>query len=74
MTFLLFLKRIDEYQILEEKRSNDTGTEIRKTFFPNKLDQFGKPISEVSGNAKWKSLVSPGLISTGYDHRAAKDP
>ncbi len=47
MTFLLFLKRLDESQILEEKRSNDTGTEIRKNFFPNKLDQFGKPISDL---------------------------
>ena len=56
MTFLLFLKRIDESQILEEKRSNDTGTEIRKTFFPNKLDQFGKPISDLRwSNFKNKS-------------------
>lgn len=56
MTFLLFLKRLDESQILEEKRSNDTGQEIRKNFFPNKLDQFGKPISDLRwSNFKNKS-------------------
>ena len=47
ITYLLFLKRLDENQLLEERRSADLGQSMRRTYFPEGNDDAGQPYSDM---------------------------
>ncbi|GHD07548.1 type I restriction-modification system subunit M [Zhihengliuella salsuginis] len=42
ITYLMFLKRLDEEQLRLEKKANLTGTQIDSPIFPNGTDKFGR--------------------------------
>ncbi|QHK21102.1 hypothetical protein GU243_16835 [Pseudarthrobacter psychrotolerans] len=47
ITYLLFLKRLDERQTLEEKRSNMLGQPIQNPVFPEGNDPMGRPYADL---------------------------
>ncbi|MGH3703467.1 MAG: type I restriction-modification system subunit M [Agromyces sp.] len=42
ITYLLFIRRLDEIQTLEEKKANRTGKPIERRIFPEGLDESGR--------------------------------
>ncbi|MDJ0355058.1 class I SAM-dependent DNA methyltransferase [Paenarthrobacter sp. PH39-S1] len=55
ITYLLFLKRLDETQTREEKRANRSGTAIHNPVFPPGNDVFGRSYQELRWS-KFKDL------------------
>ncbi len=47
ITYLLFLKRLDENQLLEERRAAELGEPMRRSYFPEGNDQQGQPYSDL---------------------------
>jgi len=47
ITYLLFLKRLDENQLLEERRSTELGEPMRRSYFPDGNDESGQPYSDM---------------------------
>ena len=47
ITYLLFLKRLDENQLLEERRATELGQPMRRSYFPEGNDESGQPYSDM---------------------------
>lgn len=47
ITYLLFLKRLDESQTLEESRAAATGEPLRRNYFPEGNDESGQPYTDL---------------------------
>lgn len=47
ITYLLFIKRLDDLQVLEENKANALGIEIERRIFPEGNDQQGRPYSDL---------------------------
>ena len=47
ITYLLFLKRLDENQLLEERRSTELGEPMRRSYFLDGNDESGQPYSDM---------------------------
>ncbi len=47
LTYLLFLRRLDELQTLEESYANRTGKPMRRTIFPAGTDEQGLPYEDM---------------------------
>lgn len=47
ITYLLFLKRLDELHTLEERRVSATGEAMRRSYFPDGNDDTGQPFSDM---------------------------
>lgn len=83
ITYLLFLRRLDELQQLEENKSNRLGTPIEKRFFPDGKDDRGRSFSDLRWN-RFKHMaptemfevvserVFPFLRTLGSDSSYAK--
>jgi type I restriction enzyme M protein len=56
ITYLLFLKRLDENQLLEERRASDLGQPMRRTYFPEGNDDAGQPYSDMRWS-RFKNFV-----------------
>ena len=52
ITYLLFLKRLDDMQTLAENKANQLGTPVENPVFPGGLDQQGRPYA----NMRWATL------------------
>ena len=52
ITYLLFLKRLDEVQTLKENRANRTGEPIESPVFPEGTDERGRPFADY----RWSKL------------------
>src|SRR3954454_6445039 len=46
ITYLLFLKRLDELHTLEERKATRTGTPIGRRIFPEGADARGRPYED----------------------------
>ena len=42
LTYLLFIRRLDELQTLEENKANRTGKQIERRIFPQGKDEQGR--------------------------------
>ena len=62
LTFLLFIRRLDEEQTLAENMANRTGEPIEKPIFPNGLDPKGRPYEDL----RWSRFKNfePGEMYT----------
>jgi len=47
INYLLFLKRLDENQLLEERRATELGQPMRRSYFPEGNDESGQPYSDM---------------------------
>lgn len=47
ITYLLFIKRLDDLQVLEENKANALGIEIERRIFPEGNDEQGRPYSDL---------------------------
>jgi type I restriction enzyme M protein len=65
ITYLLFLKRLDEVQELEERKAARVGTPIARHVFPKGKDPKGMPYEDF----RWKRLknASPHDLYTRLD-------
>ncbi len=52
ITYLLFIRRLDEQQELEERKANRLGHPVQKRFFPEGNDTQGRPYDDL----RWKVL------------------
>lgn len=58
ITYLLFIKRLDELQTLEEKKANRLGHAVERRYFPDGADERGEPYA----NMRWSAFknAEPG--------------
>ena len=49
LTFLMFIKRLDDLQTVEERKSEDLGLPIARRIFPEGADDKGEPYD----NLRW---------------------
>ena len=47
LTFLLFIKRLDDQQVLAERKANATGRPIEDPVFPDGTDERGRPFADL---------------------------
>jgi len=47
ITYLLFIRRLDDLHTLAENKANRTGKPIEKPVFPDGADEFGRPWSDL---------------------------
>lgn len=47
ITYLLFIRRLDDIQTREENRANRTGKPVERTVFADGLDEHGRPWSDL---------------------------
>src|SRR6478752_668522 len=56
ITYLIFIKRLDEMQELEERKATTLGKPIERRIFPEGKDERGEPY----GNLRWSRFnISP---------------
>ena len=51
LTCLLFLKRLDDLQTLEENKANRLGEAVPRTIFPDGVDDKGRSYQDTGGAA-----------------------
>lgn len=67
ITYLLFLKRLDDLQQLEEARSQRLGEPMRRRFFPDGVDSKGRPYADLRWN-RFKHLAPKEMFEVVSDH------
>jgi type I restriction enzyme M protein len=61
LTYLLFIRRLDELEILEERRSQRSEQSMRRRIFPEGGDDQGRPWSELRWS-RFKELGDPASM------------
>ncbi|MCS5694046.1 type I restriction-modification system subunit M [Cyanobium sp. FGCU-6] len=61
LTYLLFIRRLDELETLEERRSQRSGQPMRRRIFPEGADEQGRPWSELRWS-RFKELGDPASM------------
>jgi type I restriction enzyme M protein len=67
ITYLLFLRRLDEIQTLEENRAERTGQPIQRRVFPLGEDSWGRPYADL----RWKHFrhfAAPEMYDVIAEH------
>jgi type I restriction enzyme M protein len=62
LTYLLFIRRLDELETLEERRSQRSGQPMRSRIFPEGADEQGRPWSEL----RWSRFKELGEAASMY--------
>ena len=62
LTYLLFIRRLDELETLEERRSQRSGQPMRRRIFPEGADEQGRPWSEL----RWSRFKELGEASSMF--------
>src|ERR1700722_8224576 len=58
ITYLLFLRRLDELQILEEQKAQTLGIPVERHIFPKGKDDKGRPYADFRWS-RFKGFGSP---------------
>ena len=61
LTYLLFMRRLDELETLEERRSQRSGQPMRRRIFPEGADGQGRPWGELRWS-RFKELGDSGVM------------
>ena len=61
LTYLLFIRWLDELETLEERRSQRSGQPMRRRIFPEGVDDQGRPWSELRWS-RFKELGDPASM------------
>ena len=62
LTYLLFIRRLDELETLEERRSQRSGQPMRRRIFPEGTDDQGRPWTEL----RWSRFKELGDTNEMY--------
>ncbi|MFW6731376.1 MAG: type I restriction-modification system subunit M [Synechococcus sp.] len=62
LTYLLFIRRLDELETLEERRSQRSSQPMRRRIFPEGVDDQGRPWSEL----RWSRFKELGEAASMY--------
>ena len=62
LTYLLFIRRLDELETLEERRSQRSGQPMRRRIFPDGADEQGRPWSEL----RWSRFKELGETASMF--------
>ena len=62
LTYLLFIRRLDELETLEERKALRTGQPMRRRIFPEGADEQGRPWSEL----RWSRFKELGEAASMY--------
>jgi type I restriction enzyme M protein len=62
LTYLLFIRRLDELETLDQRRSQRSGQPMRRRIFPEGADEEGRPWSEL----RWSRFKELGEAATMY--------
>ncbi|MFN6339500.1 MAG: type I restriction-modification system subunit M N-terminal domain-containing protein, partial [Cyanobacteriota bacterium] len=68
LTYLLFIRRLDELETLEERRGQRSGQPMRRRIFPEGADEQGRPWSELHWS-RFKELGDSGVLLQGVSAR-----
>lgn len=71
LTYLLFIRRLDELETLEERRSQRSGQPMRRRIFPEGTDDKGRPWAELRWN-RFKELGDTNEMFTVVSERVFK--
>jgi len=71
LTYLLFIRRLDELETLEERRSQRSGQPMRRRIFPEGTDDQGRPWSELRWT-RFKELGDTNAMYTVVSERVFK--
>lgn len=71
LTYLLFIRRLDELETLEERRSQRSGQPMRRRIFPEGTDDKGRPWSELRWS-RFKELGDTNEMFTVVSERVFK--
>ncbi len=67
LTSLLFLKRLDDLQTLEENRANRLSEPVARTIFPDGADDWGRPYAEYRWS-RFKHLAPAEMFTVVAEH------
>lgn len=67
ITYLLFLRRLDELEQLEETKANRLGTPIEKRFFPEGKDSRGREFAELRWS-RFKHMAPAEMYDVVSEH------
>jgi len=67
LTYLLFLKRLDDLQTLEENRANRLGEPVARTIFPVGDDDRGHPYADYRWS-RFKNMAPAEMFTVVGDH------
>jgi len=62
LTYLLFIRRLDELETLEERRSQRSGQPMRRRIFPEGADEQGRPWSDL----RWSRFKQLGEAASMF--------
>jgi type I restriction enzyme M protein len=67
ITYLIFIKRLDEMQELEERKATTLGKPIERTIFPKAKDESGEPYANLRWS-RFKNFAGPEMFRIVDEH------
>jgi type I restriction enzyme M protein len=67
ITYLIFIKRLDEMQELEERKATTLGRPIERRIFPEGRDEKGEPYEDLRWS-HFKNFAAPEMFRVVYEH------
>jgi hypothetical protein len=67
ITYLIFVKRLDEMQELEERKATTLGKQIERTVFPEGKDERGEPYANLRWS-RFKHFAGPEMFRVVDEH------
>lgn len=67
ITYLLFLRRLDELETLEENKAKQLGTPMERRIFPKKKDPKGRSYDELRWS-RFKNAAPPEMLTIVGEH------
>ncbi len=67
ITYLLFIRRLDELQTVEERKANRTGRPLERRIFPAGDDPRGRPYEDCRW-ARFREMAAPEMFTVLGEH------
>jgi type I restriction enzyme M protein len=67
LTYLIFIKRLDEMQELEERKASTLGTPLERRIFPDGNDEHGEPYANLRWS-RFKHFAGPEMFRIVDEH------
>ena len=67
ITYLLFIKRLDDLQTLEENKATNLGIDIERRIFPEGSDEKGRPFADLRWS-RFKNFEAREMMEVVADH------
>ena len=67
ITYLIFIKRLDEMQEVEERKANTLGNAIERRIFPDGADERGEPYENLRWS-RFRHFAGPEMFRIVDEH------